>query len=188
MIIEGLFVHHDRILRHQVACNFKRSTRRNIPIIEKIAPKIGTADFYFDDNVLIFPAFIDIHVHAREDTGKTQNYKEDFNSVSAAAINGGVAAIIDMPNNKTSPPVNEFCFNNKLKLLQNSNSQIPIALYAGINESSYPFYINYNNQNNELPYKFFMLSSYKQVEEILSRYKGKSITFHAEDINYFLNS
>lgn len=43
----------------------------------------------------IFPAFIDSHVHLRE-PGWEQ--KEDFATGSAAALNGGVKTVLDMPN------------------------------------------------------------------------------------------
>jgi len=43
----------------------------------------------------IFPAFIDTHVHLRE-PGWEQ--KEDFATGSAAALNGGVKTVLDMPN------------------------------------------------------------------------------------------
>ncbi|MBF0360458.1 MAG: amidohydrolase family protein [Oligoflexia bacterium] len=192
MIIEGLFVHHDRIERHQVACTFKRSTRHSIPLIQKVAHKIGTADLIFNDDALIFPAFIDIHVHARDDIGKKESYKEDFNSLSLAAINGGVFAVVDMPNNLTAPPINQINYKQKLKLVHdlnlnsnsNSNSKIAVALYAGITRDSNPFIMDESN----VPYKYFFNSSpqIQITEEIISRYKNQQITFHAEDANYFL--
>jgi len=44
------------------------------------------------------PAPIDIHVHLR-DPGDT--HKEDFYTGTSAALNGGISAVFDMPNNKT---------------------------------------------------------------------------------------
>jgi carbamoyl-phosphate synthase/aspartate carbamoyltransferase/dihydroorotase len=46
------------------------------------------------------PGFIDVHVHMR-DPGAT--YKEDWNTGTAAALAGGVTAVLAMPN--TTPPV-----------------------------------------------------------------------------------
>ncbi|MDE1853812.1 MAG: dihydroorotase family protein [Thaumarchaeota archaeon] len=45
---------------------------------------------------LIFPGFIDIHVHLRE-PGWEQ--KEDFRTGTRAAVHGGVTTVVDMPNN-----------------------------------------------------------------------------------------
>ena len=45
---------------------------------------------------LIFPGFVDIHVHMREPGWER---KEDFRTGSAAAVHGGVTTVVDMPNN-----------------------------------------------------------------------------------------
>lgn len=45
---------------------------------------------------LIFPGFVDVHVHLREPGWE---YKEDFRTGTAAAAHGGVTAVLDMPNN-----------------------------------------------------------------------------------------
>lgn len=47
---------------------------------------------------LIFPGFIDLHAHLREDESQDWSYKEDFRSGAAAAIHGGVTTVVDMPN------------------------------------------------------------------------------------------
>ncbi len=46
--------------------------------------------------LLVLPGVIDAHVHLRD---QGQVYKEDFLSGTAAAANGGVASVLDMPNN-----------------------------------------------------------------------------------------
>jgi dihydroorotase len=48
---------------------------------------------------LRLPGPIDVHVHLR-DPGAT--HKEDFSTGTAAALAGGVVAVLDMPNN--TPP------------------------------------------------------------------------------------
>ncbi len=45
---------------------------------------------------LVFPGFIDGHVHLREPGWE---YKEDFSTGTAAAAHGGVTTVVDMPNN-----------------------------------------------------------------------------------------
>lgn len=52
------------------------------------------------DGALVFPGFIDPHVHSR-DPGQT--HKETFNTSTAAAALGGVTTILEMPNSE--PPV-----------------------------------------------------------------------------------
>jgi hypothetical protein len=47
--------------------------------------------------LLVLPGIIDAHVHLRD---QEQAYKEDFFSGTAAAANGGVTCVLDMPNNK----------------------------------------------------------------------------------------
>ncbi|MCL2032844.1 MAG: dihydroorotase [Methanomassiliicoccaceae archaeon] len=51
---------------------------------------------------VIFPGFVDPHVHFR-DPGMTE--KEDFLSGTSAAVHGGVTCVLDMPN--TIPPVTD---------------------------------------------------------------------------------
>jgi dihydroorotase len=45
---------------------------------------------------LIFPGFVDIHVHLREPGWEK---KEDFRTGTEAAVHGGVTTVVDMPNN-----------------------------------------------------------------------------------------
>jgi len=52
---------------------------------------------------LVFPGFIDPHIHSR-DPGLT--HKEDFAHATRAAAAGGVTTVIDMPN--TIPPVTDL--------------------------------------------------------------------------------
>ena len=49
---------------------------------------------------IIVPGLIDAHVHLRE---PGQAYKEGIASGTAAALKGGVATVLDMPNNR--PPI-----------------------------------------------------------------------------------
>ena len=53
---------------------------------------------------LIFPGFIDIHVHLREPGWER---KEDFRTGTRAAAHGGVTTVVDMPNNPTPTTTRE---------------------------------------------------------------------------------
>lgn len=147
-------------------------------IINKIGEPTGNADFVFKDE-LIFPGFVDLHVHARECTDHSQDYKEDFHTAGEAAVAGGVAAFADMPNN-TTPPVDEESYAEKEKLAQ--KCPVEVLLYAGIGANTTPL-------KKKVPYKVFMgpsvgdlfFSSRDELEKVLSMYVGQSVSFHCED-------
>jgi len=61
-----------------------------------VEPEGETIDL---DGLLVLPGVIDAHVHVREPGA---SHKEDFRSVSEAALAGGVTSLLDMPNN--NPP------------------------------------------------------------------------------------
>ena len=68
-------------------------------------------------SLLKLPGLIDPHVHFRE-PGAT--HKEDFTTGSAAALSGGVVAVIDMPNNPT-PTVDRLSLKNKEEIAKNKS-------------------------------------------------------------------
>lgn len=77
---------------------------------------------------LVFPGFIDPHVHFR-DPGLTK--KEDFRSGSLSAANGGFTTIIDMPNN--IPKTNTYkSFKEKTKIAK-EKSIVNFKLNSGVN-------------------------------------------------------
>jgi dihydroorotase-like cyclic amidohydrolase len=72
------------------------------------------------------PGLIDIHVHLR-DPGET--HKEDFATGTAAALAGGVVAVLDMPNNKP-PVVDEETLRNKAELAS-QKARCDFGFYLG---------------------------------------------------------
>ncbi|TSC78030.1 MAG: dihydroorotase [Parcubacteria group bacterium Gr01-1014_24] len=147
-------------------------------IINKIGEPTGDADFIFKDE-LIFPGFVDLHVHAREDMSHTQDYKEDFVSAGEAAINGGVIAFAEMPNNPM-PPIDDASYDAKLNLAK--KSPVDILLYGGIGKGTKPL-------ARLVPYKVFMgpsvgdlfFAGREELEQTISRYAGLDISFHCEE-------
>ena len=147
-------------------------------LIAKISEPTGVADMVFKDE-LIFPGFIDLHVHARECFDHSQDYKEDFKTAGEAAINGGVVAFMEMPNNPT-PPVDAKSYIEKKELAQ--RCPIEVVLYAGIGENTKPL-------EKIVPYKVFMgpsigdlfFHSLLDLEKVLAQYQGCSVSFHCED-------
>ncbi len=139
----------------------------------------GPADYEAPEAALIFPGFADIHVHAREDESGAHSYKEDFRTMSEAAIQGGVVHVADMPNNPV-PPSDDIRYRAKEKLTE--SSLIPVTLYAALGPNTSPL-------SFPAPYKAFMgksvgdtfFASREQLEAALERYRGQSVSFHCED-------
>lgn len=83
------------------------------------------------NGLLVFPGFIDEHVHMRE---PGLEYKDDFEHGSKAAIKGGVTTVIEHPN--TLPPVdNAQILLSKAKLLQ-SKAYVDFALLGVLHDSN----------------------------------------------------
>ncbi|MFI5404801.1 MAG: dihydroorotase family protein [Candidatus Gagatemarchaeaceae archaeon] len=80
---------------------------------------------------LIFPGFIDVHVHMREPGWEN---KEDFRTGSEAAIHGGVTTVVDMPNNPT-PTTTREALDEKRKLAQ-SKARVDVRFYGGVTSES----------------------------------------------------
>jgi dihydroorotase len=170
--IEGRIANHDRDFDGAIEINTITG------LIESVGPATGRSDLDLSGQI-IFPGFGDLHIHAREDITQSQIYKEDFQTVSAASIHGGVTHIADMPNNPRAP-VDDESYAQKESLT--AKSAVHVTLYAGIGPGTSPLTRN-------VPYKAFMgpsvgdlyFSSQEQLEEVIAKYRGKNISFHCED-------
>ncbi len=76
---------------------------------------------------LIFPGFIDMHVHLREPGWE---HKEDFRTGTAAAVHGGVTTVVDMPNNP-DPAVSNSTLDVKRRLA-GEKALVDVLLYGGV--------------------------------------------------------
>ncbi len=141
-------------------------------------------------NQLIFPGFIDVHVHAREYAKpeasdlpavarwETACRKEVFATAGEAAINGGVTLIAAMPNDPI-PPDNSERYFQKIQLAK--SSPCLVIPFACATPASEPW--------TDVPYKVYLDSTpsassfdhWNGLQETLSRYKGCRVFFHAED-------
>ncbi len=173
LVLEGRLVLPEGVFRKQV-----KVSRVN-GLVEEVDKTIFAKRYFcFSDDTLIFPGFVDIHVHAREDSSGLQNYKEDFETVAAAALNGGVIALADMPNNP-SAPIDERSYLEKKKLAEKST--IPLVVYAGIGPNSRPLL-------QKAPYKAFLgptakklsFNSLDALERKLRDYSEANVSFHCE--------
>jgi dihydroorotase len=140
--------------------------------------------------LVLFPGFVDIHVHAREypfpaveDEGararwEAANRKETFTTAGEAAINGGVTLYCAMPNDAI-PPTDAATYELKRKAAK--SSACPVVVFAAIAEDSEPW--------ADLPYKVYLDASpspvnfdgWDNLEATLARYSGCRVFFHAED-------
>jgi dihydroorotase len=139
---------------------------------------------------LIFPGFIDIHVHAREypqpDSSNSQATarwqaacrKETFRTAGEAAINGGVTLFAAMPNDPL-PPDTAGAYGEKQRVA--ASSACPVIMFASITELSEPW--------SDVPYKVYLdlspspvsFTTWVDLENALARYRGRRVFFHAED-------
>ncbi len=141
-----------------------------------------SADYVYGDDCYIFAGFSDIHIHAREDEGGTQNYKEDYETASAAALNGGVVCTCAMPNQPV-PLTTLKMFRWHRTHLRELNHPVSTLNYIGIDKNTKPI-----GKPGAHMYKLYFGKSVgtltvtygDELEEILSRYVGQYISFHVE--------
>ena len=173
MIIEGNLVLPNGVTHGQV--RFDGDT------IAEVGNNLGEADHVYNDDCLIFAGMGDIHIHARDDVSETETYKEDFTTVSAAALNGGVVHVADMPNNPVAP-VDDASYAEKQTHLERRNVPIHVTLYAGIGPGTWPL-------SKPVPYKVYMgpsvgelfFTSLNELENTIAEYRGQNVSFHCED-------
>jgi len=149
--------------------------------IAEVGPRLGRADVEFGDDCLIFAGMGDIHIHARDDPSGKEAYKEDFSTAAAAALNGGVVHVADMPNNSAAP-IDDASYRAKQELVDRRRVPIHITLYAGIGPNKHPL-------SFAVPYKVYMgpsvgdlyFTSLEELDRTLAQYRGANVSFHCED-------
>ena len=180
-IIEGRFVTHEDEFYGYVEVNAAG-------LIEKVVKRVsGNVTHKCPAEFMIFPGFIDIHVHAREapfdEPGQDWSYKEDFRTASEAAINGGITAFMAMPNDPIPTSTLEV-YEKKKQLAK--KSLVDTVLYYVIMPGSKPFDIN-------APAKVYLGNSTgncgferdEDIDPVLSQkgYRGRFVAFHCESPN-----
>lgn len=172
-IIEGRWVDIDGVHEGQI--------RIENGVIAETSRAIGTPDHRFGEDCLIFAGMGDIHIHAREDVTGRETHKETFATAAAAALNGGVVHVADMPNNPQAP-VDNPSYEAKRALVDRYRLLVTFTLYAGIGPATRPL-------EKKVPYKAYMgpsvgelyFTSLEQLDETLSFYRGCPVSFHCED-------
>jgi dihydroorotase len=170
--VEGRIANHDRVFDGAIEIDVATG------LITHVGACSGDSDLD-TSGCVIFPGFGDLHIHARDDVSGSQRYKEDFSTVSAASLHGGVTHVADMPNNPVAP-VDDARYAAKEKLTE--ASAVHVTLYAGIGPETSPL-------TRHVPYKAFMgpsvgdlfFASQQQLEDVILHYRGKNVSFHCED-------
>ncbi len=165
-------------------------TRARVKVTGGVIDSIEKLQTEISESLVLFPGFIDVHVHAREyalpsNSDKAQKLswermtaKETFQTAGRAAINGGVVLFAAMPNDPV-PPDNEKTYGSKLKVA--NTSACPVIVFSCITRNSAPW--------ADIPYKLYLdhghsdnsFSYWEDVETSLRRYSCRSVFFHAED-------
>lgn len=144
--------------------------------------KLKEADYFFDNNNYIFAGFGDVHIHAREDGTKKQNYKEEYKTAGDAALQGGVVHCCAMPNTPKPVTTAEDIAWHRKKVCTN-NHHVSIFNYIGIDKNTKPL-----GKPGEHFYKLYFGKSVgdltvlyaSELDTILARYKNHCISFHVE--------
>lgn len=175
-VIDAVFATSSSVQRAQLV--FDPSTGLIVDFGQLGVP-VSEVDWHYGDDCIAFAGMGDIHIHAREDVSQKHVYKEDYQTASAAAINGGVTHVADMPNNPI-PPIDDESYFAKLALT--TTAPVPVLLYAGIGPQTHPL-------KAQVPYKAYMGPSVgelffrddQELEVAISRYPGRWVSFHCED-------
>jgi dihydroorotase len=155
-------------------------------IITRIGHQLGEPTHTFPLEMLIFPGMGDIHVHAREDMTGAHNYKEDYDTVARAAINGGVVHIAVMPNTPHPLLTIDDLEWHRARCASAQMPQVHNLHYVGIGPGTRPI-TSANGAN--VPYKVFtgpsvgslFFSSEHELCDTLCHYAGQHVSFHVED-------
>ena len=95
-------------------------------MVEEVRKGLRGARRIRTEGCLIFPGFVDLHVHLREPGWER---KEDFRTGTAAAVHGGVTTVVDMPNNPTPTDTPEAL---EAKATLAKRALVDVRFYGGI--------------------------------------------------------
>jgi dihydroorotase len=147
----------------------------------------------------IFPGFIDMHVHLREDSSHKWDYKEDFRSGTMAALHGGITTVVDMPNTPL-PGIDARRIKEKKELAKKAGL-IDVFFCGGVTSSSISSASDSSPivemQKEVIAYKIYLSETtgagglYMPVEMLPKAFnltKPKPVVIHCEETEYELSS
>ncbi len=180
---------YDIVVSGKVADAVNGVSNKSIGISEGLIKEIsssmldGKRVLALGDSCIIFPGFVDAHVHLREDASAKWNYKEDFLTGSRAAMHGGVAAVADMPNTPL-PAISRERIIEKKRLAE--KSLVDIFFYGGVSAGN-----DVESMANVVPaFKIYtegttgdLALSWPEIENAIERIAtlNKPIVFHCGD-------
>jgi len=126
-------VEHDLVLEGKVVTKsglLETEVGVSAGVIEAMGHGLKGARRIRTGRCLIFPGFVDIHVHLREPGWE---HKEDFRTGSRAAVHGGVTTLVDMPNNPA--PANSKAAIEAKRRLASEKSLVDVKLNGGVDRA-----------------------------------------------------
>jgi dihydroorotase len=174
--IAGTCVNHDRVFRATIHIDLSTG------LIVAIREFSLVAALVLPDHCLIFPGFLDMHMHFREDATGKECHKETFETGGEACVNGGIVHAGGM-GNTPEPPIDDESYEELEKL--SKKSRVPILLYAMMGPDTHPL-------RRHVPYKMCLarttgandiifFPTYESMEATASRYRGQHVSMHCED-------
>jgi dihydroorotase len=103
---------------------------------------------------LIFPGFIDLHAHLREDSSHAWDYKEDFKTGTEAALHGGITTVVDMPNTPLAGINSERIRKKRELAREKSKGLIDLLFCGGVTQSNLDALAAM--QNDVVAYKIYL--------------------------------
>lgn len=177
VVYEGLIANHNDIFHGQIEIDEKGIITRVIKEEQEFLPTAKK----FKGECIIFPGFIDVHTHCREDSTGKEMHKEEYRTAANAALNGGIVHISAMPNTP-NPLVNEEQLEWHENRIKKLNHPVDIQLYVGVGPGTRPL-------KRKMRYKVMtcksvgplMFRDKDELEETLRHYAGENVSFHVED-------
>ena len=147
LVVEGAIVTPGRILDAQIGIDgghIKELKKQGLKGEREIEAR----------GSLIFPGFIDLHAHLREDGSHEWDYKEDFKSGTAAALHGGITTVVDMPNTPSPGTSAERIRDKKGLARAKSKGLVDILFHGAVAESNLNALAEM--QNEVVAYKLYL--------------------------------
>ena len=182
VVYEGRIANYNEDFFGQIVVNTETGLIDRVVNFKKEEKKIKS-DVEFNSDCIIFPGFLDIHIHAREDETGRQCYKEEYKTCCDAALNGGVGFIVAMPNTPNPLVTLKQLKWHREKIKRNSHS-VGVMNYVGIGNHTKPLDLN-------VPYKLYagptvgdlFFRGETEIENALKKYRRKFVSFHVEDFD-----
>lgn len=123
-------------------------------------------------SVYIFPGFIDLSVKCSETSSGRFKHREDYETASLAALNGGVVYLFDIQDEESIVDNSSYCYQQTLA----EKSLIDISQCCTINAQTEPF------DNIQYIANFNVLGKI-DYESVVRRYSGLQVAFYCGNEN-----